>query len=220
MFLKLITCLLPWSLKRILLIKFFNYKIHPNAHIGLAWVFPQELVMEEGAKIDHFTMAIHLDRIIMGNNATIGRSNWITGLSTNVTSLHFKHQIDRKAELIIGESSAITKNHHLDCTNAIHIGRFSTVAGYQSQLLTHSIDVHENRQDSSPIFIGDYTFISTNVVILGGSRLPDYSVLGAKSLLNKHFTQNWTLYGGLPAKALKEIPKDAKYFSRSEGFVY
>src|SRR5205085_4797959 len=120
----------------------------------------------------------------------------------------------------MGDNASITKNHHLDCTNLIHLGRFSTIAGYSSQLLTHSIDVLENQQSSAPIYIGDYTFVGTNVVILGGARLPNFSVLGAKSLLNKDFKSHWTLFGGVPAKALQEIPKSAKYFSRSEGFVF
>jgi hypothetical protein len=56
--------------------------------------------------------------------------------------------------------------------------------------------------------------------VLGGSILPSHSVLGAKSLLNKSHADEWKLYAGIPAKALSEIPQDAKYFTRSEGFVY
>lgn len=219
MFLKVITILLPWPLKRLFLQKFFKFKIHPTAKIGLSWVFPAKLKMEAGAKIDHFCTAIHLDTIEMGKSSKIGRGNWITGFSTKNTSRHFGHQSDRRAELIIGESSAITKNHHIDCTNTIKIGCFSTIAGYNSQLLTHSIDVLENRQNSTPIIIGDYTFVGTNVVILGGAVLPSYSVLGAKSLLNKTHSKEWMLYGGVPAKPVKDIPREAKYFSRTEGFV-
>ncbi|MEJ6981980.1 hypothetical protein WG906_16040 [Pedobacter sp. P351] len=216
----MITYLFPWFIRRFLLNLFFGYKIHRQAKIGLAWIFPKNLSMGPGAKIDHFTVAIHLDSIIMSADATIGRGNWITGMSTGTNLPHFKHQADRKAELSLGESASITKNHHLDCTNSIHIGRFSTIAGYNSQLLTHSINVNENRQDSAPIFIGDYTFVGTNVVILGGARLPGHSILAAKSLLNKEFTKEWMLYGGVAAKELKEVPKTAKYFTRTDGFVY
>jgi len=219
MVLKILTFLLPWFLRRRALEKWFGFVIHPSARIGLAWVFPKILVMEANAKIDHFTVAIHLDKITLKANATLGRSNWITGFPSEKNSLHFHHQ-DRRAELIMGESSAVTKNHHLDCTNLISIGRFATVAGYSSQFLTHSIDVYENRQDSLPIYIGDYTFVGTNVVILGGSSLPSHSVLGAKALLNKPFIDEWTLYGGVPAKVVRAIPLHAKYFTRATGFVY
>ncbi|WP_240543642.1 acyltransferase [Spirosoma foliorum] len=212
--------MLPWPLRRLALMRWFGYEIHPRAYIGLAWIFPRKLSMGEGARIDHFTVAIHLEQISMGQNATIGRSNWITGFPMNTDSLHFRHQLERKAELRMGESAAISKNHHLDCTSLIHIGRFSTIAGYNSQFLTHSIDVAENRQDSVPIYIGDYTFVGTNVVVLGGAVLPAYSVLGAKALLNKAHTDEWTLYGGVPAKRIQKIPPTAKYFTRTTGFVY
>ena len=212
--------LLPWYLRRMVLNKWFDYEIHSSARIGLAWVFPDKLIMEAGSKIDHLTVAIHLDKIDMRENSSIGRSNWITGFSSLTAGRHFSHQPERTSVLILGRHSAITKHHHIDCTNIIRIGDFVTVAGYQSQLLTHSIDVFKNRQDSHPITIGDYTFIGTNTVILGGARLPDFCVLGAKSLLNKPYDEEWKVYAGVPAKPISDIPKNAEYFKRKEGFVY
>jgi hypothetical protein len=50
---------------------------------------------------------------------------------------------------------------------------------------SHSIDLHECRQSSKPFAIGEYCFVGTGCVILAGSELPDYSVLGASSLLNR-----------------------------------
>jgi acetyltransferase-like isoleucine patch superfamily enzyme len=220
MVLKLLTFLLPWSLRRIALQSWFGYDIHPSARIGLSWIFPGKLVMGIGSKIDHLTVAINLDRLVMGEKSKIGRGNWITGFPTNSTSRHFRHKLDRKAELHLGEFAAITKNHHIDCTDSITIGRFTTIAGYNSQLLTHSIDIYESRQDCAGITIGEYAFVGTNVVILGGASLPSYSVLGAKSLLNKGYTDEWMLYAGVPAKATSDLPRYAKYFTRTDGFVY
>lgn len=217
--LKAFTFLLPWPIRRIALQSWFGYRIHPTARIGLAWIFPGKLIMGAYSKIDHFNVAIHLDRIEMGKDSFIGRSNWITGLSTSSSAPYFKHQNDRRAELILHDSANITKNHHFDCTNSIIIGRFATIAGYNSQFLTHSVDLYENRQDSAPINIGDYAFVGSNVVILSGSSLPSYSVLGAKSLLKKKYSDEWTLYSGVPACPVKQIPRDAKYFSRNEGFI-
>ena len=217
--LKILLIFLPWSLRRVLLVKIFKYKIHPSARIGFAYVYPTYLEMGGGTKIDHLTVAVNLDRMILKPKSRIGRSNWITGFSSSIESKHFKHQINRVSELILGEDSAITKHHHLDCTNSIKIGDFATIAGYNSQFLTHSIDVYDNRQDSATIFIGDYTFVGTNVIILGGSSLPSYSVLGAKSLLNKAYLDEWKLYGGNPSKPIKDISKKAKYFNRKVGFI-
>jgi acetyltransferase-like isoleucine patch superfamily enzyme len=220
MLIKIIISILPWYMKRPLLVYFFKYNIHPTARIGLSWIYPNMLIMNANSKIGHFNTALHLDHIEIGEYSSIARGNWITGFSTKSISKHFAHQKSRFSALLIGNHSAITKNHHIDCTNIITIGNFTTVAGYQSQLLTHSIDIYENRQDSHPITIGDYCFVGTNVVILGGAVLPSYSVLGAKSLLNKPYTEMYKMYGGIPARQLTEIPCDAKYFQRQKGFVY
>lgn len=211
--------LLPWQLKRLMLQHLFGYRLSPNAHIGFAWVYPRHLRMEEGSRIDHFTVAVNLDLLQLDVHASIGRSNWITGFPTGTNSRHFAHQPDRRAELHLGEHAAITKHHHIDCTNLISIGHYTTIAGYSSQLLTHSIDLHQNRQHSEPILIGSYCFVGTSCVILGGSVLPNHCVLGALSLLTKPQIEPWSLYAGQPARLRKRIETNASYFSRSQGFV-
>jgi acetyltransferase-like isoleucine patch superfamily enzyme len=216
--LRLLVVLLPWRAKRLLLVRFWGYRLHPSARIGLSWFFPKNLEMAEGAAVGHFTVAIHLDNVVMGARATIGRGNWITGFPKGHPR-HFAHQPDRDPSLYLGPHSAITKNHHIDCTSCIRIGAFVTVAGYRSQFLTHSINIDECRQDCAPIIIGDYAFVGTNVVILGGAVLPARSVLGAKALLNKAWTEEYRLYAGVPAKPVAELSPDARYFQRVVGRV-
>lgn len=211
---------LPWALRRLILIKIWKYDIHSTASIGFAFIYPKKLTMAKGSKIHHFNVAINLESIILGENSSINRSNWITGFPEKaVGHKHFQHQKDRKSQLVLGKEASITKRHHLDCTNRITIGDYSTIAGYSSQFLSHSINIQENIQDSYPIHIGDYCFVGTNSVILGGSKLPSYSVLGAKSLLNKSFEEEYYLYAGVPAKPTKPINKDAKYFHRDSRFI-
>lgn len=217
---QLFIIILPWCLRRWLLQWLCGYKLHPSSHIGLSILAPQRLCLDEGATISHFNVAVHLDYIHLKKKASIGRGNWITGFSTRVDSKHFAHDTNRRSELILGDESAITKNHHIDCTNYIHIGNYVTIAGYNSQLLTHSIDVYKCRQDSHPIVIGDYSFVSTGVKILGGSALPAHSVLAAGAVLNKQYNEEWMLYGGVPAKGIKKIPQSALYFTRESGYVY
>jgi len=217
---KIIAVILPWPLKRFMLVQFFKYEIHPSARIGLSWIYPKKLIMDAGSQIGPFNVAVHLDLISIGKQSSIARGNWITGFSSHTNSKHFVHQKDRQSNLIIGQHSAITKNHHIDCTNMITIGNFVTVAGYSSQLLTHSINIELNIQDSQPISIGDYCFVGTASTVLGGAALPAYCVLGANSLLNKSFTNTYRLYGGNPSKEIKELSQDFKYFNREVGFVY
>jgi hypothetical protein len=95
-FLKLIIILLLWKLRRWVLIKIWKYDIHPTARIGLSYIYPKRLIMKKESEIRHFNVAIHLDLIVLGENSSIGRSNWITGFPTGTTSKHFSHQSNRK----------------------------------------------------------------------------------------------------------------------------
>ncbi len=220
----LLSVLLPWNFRRNFLQKQLGYTLHPSARIGLSWIAPERLVMEANSSIGHLTICKNITLLHLREHALIGNGNWITGFplqsrQSAAASAHFAAETDRRPELIVGEHSAITHRHLIDCTNRITIGKFTTVAGFQSQLLTHSIDLEVNRQRSAPIRIGDYCFLGTNSVLLGGSVLPDYCVLGAKALLNKAFNETHQLYGGVPARALQTLPEDYAYFHRTTGFV-
>ena len=63
--------------------------------------------------------------------------------------------------------------------------------------------------------VGNYCFVSTSCILLKNSELPSFSVLAAGSILNKKFKDTNVLYGGIPARNLKELPmEDVKYFTR------
>lgn len=213
-----IVVLLPWFIRRRVLVACYGYEIHSSARIGLAWVYPKSLIMGPGTHIGHLTVCINLSEVRLEESASIGRGNWVTGFPAG-HSRHFAHQPDRLARLHLKRHSAITNRHIIDCTAEVVIGEFSTIAGFRSQILTHSIDVMASRQSAHPVRVGARCFIGTNCVILGGAELPDHSVLGASSLLNKTHVATHTLYGGVPARALKQLPPEALYFTRPCGYV-
>jgi acetyltransferase-like isoleucine patch superfamily enzyme len=215
----LLSMLLPWPIRRRLLEGLFGYSIHSTSRIGLAWICPRRLIMEERSRIGHFTVCKNIDLLHLGAHAIIGQLNWITGFPS-ASSRHFAHQPDRHPELLLGAHAGISSRHLIDCTARVRIGAFATIAGFRSQFVTHSIDLEAGRQSSEPIEIGEYCFVGTNSIALGGSALPHHSVLGAKSLLNKKWEAPFCLYGGVPAKPLKELPHEMEYFLRKEGFVW
>jgi len=217
---QLISLILPWQWRRQLLEKQFGYHIHPASYIGFSWICARHLVMEENSRIGHLTVCREIDLLQLGAYSIIGQLNWITGFPAGRESRHFAHQSDRHPELILETHAAISSRHLIDCTARIRIGAFATLAGFRSQLLTHSIDLEVNRQSSEPIEIGEYCFVGTDCVILGGCSLPHHSVLGAKSLLNSTYHDSFQLYAGVPAKPIKELSPDLKYFRRTEGFVW
>lgn len=217
--LMLLSFALPWSARRRLLEKQFGFSIHPTSRIGFAWIAPRRLVMEENSRIGHLNFCKNIDLLHLGAGAMIGQLNWITGFPTG-HSQHFAHQPDRRPELILEPHAGISSRHLLDCTARVRIGAFATVAGFRSQLITHSIDLAAGRQSSEPIEIGEYCFVGTDSVLLGGSVLPHHSVLGAKSLLNKKLETPFRLYAGVPAREVKALPENLQYFLRKEGFVW
>ena len=153
-----------------------------------------------------------------GPNSRIGRGNWITGFPLS-GARHFLQEPDRMPELHVGTHAAITNRHLIDCTNRVELGAFSTFAGFRSQILTHSIDLGSCRQSSAPVRIGRYCFVGTGCTLLGGSSLPDFSVLAAMSLLNSAQSLTHRLYAGVPATEVRVLDDSLGYFRRTTGFV-
>src|SRR5436305_627122 len=131
--LQLLALLLPWSLRRSFLESQLGYRIHPSCRLGFCWISATHLIMEEGSQIGHLTVCKGLDRLHLKAHAQIGRGNWITGFPVGA-SAHFAEESNRRPELILEEHSAITHRHFIDCTNSVVIGRFTTMAGFQSQI--------------------------------------------------------------------------------------
>jgi hypothetical protein len=217
MIISILVLFLPWPLRRAVLVHILGYKIHKTARIGYSIICPIRLEMGPGTLIGHLNFCrAGIELLQLREGGILGHMNWICGEPLRGDGL-FAHQQDRHPELIIKEHAAITSRHLIDCTSSFVVGRFSTVAGWRSQILTHSIDIANGRQSSAPIHIGEYCFTGTNSVLLGGSSLPDYSVLGASSLLNKQHTEAYWFYAGVPAKQIKQLSPDLAYFTRSKG---
>ena len=191
----------------------FRYDIHPKARIGFSYIYPKHLVMENGATIGHLNVAIHLELIYMEKDCTICQRNWITGFPLN-DKTKFQRFPDRKPFLIMKKDSAITKQHLVDCTDVVTIGELTVIAGYGTQILSHSTSLKYNDGGCAPITIGHHCFIGTRSIILPGSQLPDCSVLGAGAVLNKRFKDEFALYAGVPARFIKKEDETNAFFSR------
>ena len=211
---KILIIFLPWKMRRYILNKFFHYKIHPTARIGLSYIYPEHLIMGEGARIGHLNVAIHLELIQMDKNCSISQKNWITGFPLSNKS-NFQDFPDRKPYLIMKENSSITKQHHIDCTDMVIVGELTTIAGYGTQILSHSFSLEKNSQACAPIQIGHHCWVGTRSIILPGSVLPSQSVLGAGAVLQKKYTESFVLYGGVPAKFIKKMDETYEFFHRT-----
>jgi acetyltransferase-like isoleucine patch superfamily enzyme len=151
------------------------------------------------SSIGDLTVARGLQDLELADYATIGRLNWITAYPKNKHQF-FASSVHRNPSLLLGAHAAITHRHIIDCTDQIAIGPFTTIAGYRSQVITHSIEPSTGSQQAKPIRIGEYCFVGTSCVILGGASLPGYSILSAMSLLNHQFVDTYALYAGAQPK--------------------
>jgi hypothetical protein len=211
---------LPWILRRVILQTLCGFKIHKTAYISrFALLMPARLEMAPESHVGAFTVCKGLELLRLDQSGFIGPLNWITAFPLGTASRHFELDTERKPQLIVEEHAAITSRHIIDCTDEVKIGMFSTFAGFRSQILTHSIDLGESRQRCKPVSVGHHCFVGTSCVLLGGSSLPDFSVLGAHSLLASRFETPGYIYGGVPARPIKAIDAEAKYYSREAGYV-
>lgn len=218
LFAKALSLILPWPVRRWYLCTFFGYKLDRSCRIGLSWIFPKRLIMESGARIGHLNVCKGLSLLHLKESTLIGNLNWVTGYPEGLGS-YFEHNVDRKPALILERHSAVTHRHLIDCTDQVTVGEFSTVAGFHSKILTHSIDLKESRQSCAPVKIGCYCFLGTNCIVLGGAVLPNCSILGAGAVLQRSYAEPYQLYAGVPARPVKELSADWAYFSRLTGHV-
>lgn len=216
----LLSVLLPWALRRRVLSAVCGYSLAPTSRIGLSLVLADSVHLADGARIGNLTVIKGLHRLELGTNAIVGNLNWISGFPLHHGSTHFSADAQREPALLVGDESAITNRHLIDCTDTVRLGHHTTFAGFRSQILTHSIDISSAAQRARPVSVGDYCFVGTGSILLAGSRLPDRSVLGAGSVLQRAFDAPGYLYAGMPAKPVKELPADAAYFHRTSGFVF
>jgi len=213
-----IIAILPRKLKPFFYKVLLGYSIHPTASIGVSLIVVENCRIDENARIGSFNVVKDLSDFRVGENSIIGSFNWISGFPLSRDD-YFIDSFDRIPALMVGRHSAITSRHIIDCTDSVTIGDFSTVGGFRSQILTHAINFERNIQTAAPVMIGSYSFLSTCCVVLKGTVIGDYVVVGANSTARGVLHSPYSLYVGAPAKRTGEFPSDAGYFLRKNGVV-
>jgi acetyltransferase-like isoleucine patch superfamily enzyme len=214
-----IACLLlpfPWRLRRWALVRLFGYDIHPTAYVGRSLILARHVSMGEHSKIGDLNVIHHVARVSLGAHVIIGNLNWIT--ARPVTDIDRKDIVHR-SELVLADHAAITHRHLIECTDSIHIGEFSMVSGWRSQLLTRGLDLKASRQSAEPLVIGRYCLVGTGCILLKGTALPDCTVLAAGSVLAHVQTETHAIYSGVPAISVKPLDPELGYFTRDYGPV-
>ncbi|BDZ39246.1 acyltransferase [Microbacterium suwonense] len=119
------------------------------------------------------------------------------------------------ARLVLGEHSYVTSRHGIDCSGSLLVGAYSALAGFGSQVLTHSIDLSRNAQSAYPVVIGERSFVGARCLLLGGGELPARSVLAAGSVLTAAERSEQGLWAGVPARF--KTAMSGRWFDRTIG---
>lgn len=86
-------------------------------------------------------------------------------------------------EVLIGPNCILSSGNHTFLNNSYRFGK----------------------SESRPVSIGDGCWIAGNCSVVGGTRLPARSILGAGAVINKAFADEGSLYAGMPAKLIKKL---------------
>jgi acetyltransferase-like isoleucine patch superfamily enzyme len=206
---------LPQGLKRLAMVRLLGARIDRSARIGLSIVDSDVLDMGPGSRIGHFTVLRGLRCTHLGARATVGNFNWVTA----APEFQSRGEDANDGCFILGRESAITSRHYVDCSGGVIIGRYTTIAGVRSTILSHQIDLTAGVQSTKTTRIGDYTFVSSNVCVTPGASIPDRSVVAMGAVVVGHLEQTGALYGGVPARALRSNVYAGAYFRREHGYV-
>jgi len=111
--------------------------------------------------------------------------------------------------LTMGHFTTIAAGSRLICVSDEHLG-----AGLVGPTIP---DGFKDNLIKKPIFIERFASIGTNCIVYPGVTLAEGSVLGAGSLLNRN-TEPWTIYVGMPARAVKHRSQLMKEKAKALGY--
>jgi dTDP-4-amino-4,6-dideoxy-D-glucose acyltransferase len=104
-----------------------------------------------------------------------------------------------KSKLVVEDFVTIAAGSRIICGSDKFLGDgFTSVTAPEE---------YRDRVDFTTVTLKRFAGIGTNVVIMPGVTIAEGSVIGACSLVTKD-TEPWTIYTGVPAKAVKLRPKE------------
>lgn len=207
----------PQLVKRWIYRRVFHWKVDPTARIGINYILVKELIVEKGVSISHFNVIKGCDLVHLKEGAMIGAFNWVSG-KPNHDGIGLALS-NRRPQLVMGRGAGLTMRHLVDCSDSVTLGDLSVVAGFRTQIVTHGIDVATGCQTSAPVRIGQRSVVFTGATLVPGACVPARCVVAAGAVVVGNLPEELRLYGGVPAKELKILPHNHRFFTREEGSV-
>lgn len=195
-----------------------GHRILSGCRVGFSWVYCDAILLDVGAHIGHGNF-VSVQRLLMRKGAYFGRGNVLRGpfdvhMRANAALGH-GNRVTRAgagistgpAKLVLGALAKITAGHRVDCTRSVHLGAFSTVAGFGSQIWTHGyvhdIDGPGRYRMDGRVVIGENVYVGSGCLLFQGVRLAKGVILGggtpvARSLLER---------GLYVSSAIRQLPR-------------
>ena len=124
-------------------------------------------------------------------------------------------EVSENARLTIGDNFTLSYGSLIACNYSLKIGDFVMIGEYSSvRDTTHkheysSIPYCQQEDESSEIIIGNNVWIGRGCLILPGSVIEDGVIIAAHSVV-KGRLKSYCMYGGTPARIIKEMDKSEK----------
>jgi acetyltransferase-like isoleucine patch superfamily enzyme len=207
-------CVLPSRLRHLVGRLIFGWDIHPSAYVGRSVILVPRLTMGPGSSIGPFNVIRDIEELRLSEGASIGSRNRISGFP--LASEIFKHSPARYPSLTLGRHAMITVAHEIDCSDRVELGDYSSIAGFRSTILTHSLNLVLDRFVTAPVEIGSRSAVMTGCTLLSGTRVPARSIISAGSVITTRLTHELTLYRGNPAEPVRTLPDTLGFFNRGD----
>jgi hypothetical protein len=210
--------LLPNHMARPLL-RLLGHRIHPTVRLGFSLLLVDRLHLTRGSSIGHLNL-IRCRRVVLRERARIGYGNVVMGPVSvwlgSDSKLGNRNRATRAPApvtygpslLKMGQVSAITASHLVDCTRSVILGDFTTVAGVGTQMWTHgyyhaATGIDRFRVDGRIVF-GNNVYIGAHSVVTGGVTVTDHVIVGSHSSVSKDLT----VPGMYVSQPLRYLPLD------------
>ena len=117
-----------------------------------------------------------------------------------------------KNRLTIGDKVHINDNVFINAVGKVTIGNYDVLShgvtivstGLDTSKWVERVKDEDNHVDQ-PIVIGDNVWIGSNVTVCAGVTIAPNTIIAAGAVVNKSLTEENCIYGGIPAKKIKEL---------------
>ncbi len=229
----LVAACTPQKLKHAIYRRLLGWDVDPTARVGFSILHARHVRIGARTVIGDFNLIdvhgsfeigpdgrigflnlIHGCEVVrLGSDVEIAYRNRISGPPLATTS--YPHSPNRRPEFHMGDHSGLVAAHRIECSDTVTMGTFTYLGGGHCVILTHGVNAMENVIETSPVTIGDYCLVGTHSLLQAGADIPDRTIVAPRAVVHGRPGEPEQLIGGVPARPMKKMPADAKWFTRT-----